>query len=74
MARGDDRGEPANIVLDASVRFCAVLSARGCPPEVTTGMIYKGIIPFVVIQLLALLLLSLFPWMATRLPKVIFAT
>ncbi len=42
------------------------------PPEVTTIQIYKGVIPFVIIQLLALVVLSLFPEMATWLPTVIF--
>ncbi len=42
------------------------------PPEVTTGDIYRGVIPFVTIQLLALVVLALFPEMATWLPTVIF--
>ena len=42
------------------------------PPEVTTMQIYKGVIPFVIIQLLALVVLSFFPEMATWLPPVIF--
>ena len=51
----------------------ALFYLRGvAPPEVTTMQIYRGIIPFVIIQLIALLLLSLFPAMATWLPKVIF--
>ncbi|MBK8492142.1 MAG: TRAP transporter large permease subunit [Saprospirales bacterium] len=35
------------------------------PPEVTTAQIYRGIIPFVVIQLLFLLLVAFFPSLAT---------
>jgi tripartite ATP-independent transporter DctM subunit len=42
------------------------------PPEVTTMHIYRGVIPFVIIQLMMLGVLSLFPAMATWLPKVIF--
>ena len=42
------------------------------PPEVTTMHIYRGVIPFVIIQLLMLVVLSLFPAMATWLPHVIF--
>lgn len=38
------------------------------PPEITTGHIYRGIIPFIVIQLIALVLVILFPEMATWLP------
>ncbi len=53
----------------------ALFYLRGVAPrEVTTGMIYKGIIPFVCIQLLMLLLLAVFPQMTTWLPKVIFGT
>jgi TRAP-type mannitol/chloroaromatic compound transport system permease large subunit len=42
------------------------------PPEVTTMHIYRGVIPFVVIQLLMLVILAMFPALATWLPKVIF--
>ncbi len=42
------------------------------PPGVTTGDIYRSIIPFVVIQLLAIGLLALFPPLATWLPEVLF--
>lgn len=41
------------------------------PPGVTTPHIYKGIIPFVFIQLIALFLVILFPAIATWLPHVI---
>ena len=42
------------------------------PPEVSTMHIYKGVIPFVIIQLIGLLLLAYFPEIATWLPKVVF--
>ena len=42
------------------------------PPEVTTKHLYKGVVPFVAIQVLALGLLALFPALATWLPGVIF--
>ena len=35
------------------------------PPEVTTAQIYRGAIPFIIIQLVGLLLLILFPEMVT---------
>jgi TRAP-type mannitol/chloroaromatic compound transport system permease large subunit len=51
----------------------ALFYLRGvAPPEVTTMHIYRGVIPFVFLQLLMLVILSLFPAMATWLPKVIF--
>ena len=42
------------------------------PPEVTTGHIYRGIIPFVVCQLLGLLIVVLYPEIATWLPRKVF--
>ena len=42
------------------------------PPEITTGDIYRGIIPFVIFQLIGLLILVFFPVLATWLPKVVF--
>jgi len=41
------------------------------PPEVTTGDIYRGIVPFVGMQLLMLVLVFCFPGLATWLPKAI---
>ena len=42
------------------------------PPEVTTGDIYRGIIPFVAIQVICLALVWAYPPLATWLPKVIY--
>ena len=50
----------------------ALFFLRGvAPPEVTTGDIYRGIIPFVGMQILALVLVFAFPALATWLPKAI---
>lgn len=47
----------------------ALFYLRGvAPPEVTTGVIYRGAIPFVLLQLAALGLLAAFPALATWLP------
>jgi len=47
----------------------ALFYLRGvAPPEVSTMQIYKGVIPFVGIQLLALLLIAWWPGLATWLP------
>jgi tripartite ATP-independent transporter DctM subunit len=43
------------------------------PPEITTGHIYRGIIPFVIFQLIGLVIVIFFPELATWLPKVVFA-
>lgn len=42
------------------------------PPEITTGHIYRGIIPFVILQLIGLLLVIFFPWTATWFPRFVF--
>ena len=43
------------------------------PPEIATSAIYKGVIPFIMIQLLMLGLLSLWPGIATWLPSVVYS-
>jgi TRAP-type mannitol/chloroaromatic compound transport system permease large subunit len=51
----------------------ALFYLRGvAPPSVSTGQIYRGAIPFVFIQLGMLLMLALFPALATWLPEMIF--
>lgn len=42
------------------------------PARVTTGMIYKGVIPFVLLQIVAIILLFAFPDLATWLPRLIY--
>jgi TRAP-type mannitol/chloroaromatic compound transport system permease large subunit len=51
----------------------ALFYLRGvAPPSITTMDIYRGIVPFVAIQILGLILLAAFPSLATWLPKAIF--
>ncbi len=51
----------------------ALFYLRGvAPPEVTTGQIYRGVIPFVGIQIFALLILSAFPDLVTWLPDKLY--
>jgi tripartite ATP-independent transporter DctM subunit len=53
----------------------ALFYLRGvAPPEVTTAQIYRGVIPFVAIQLFALLLLAVFPDLVTWLPNKIYGS
>ncbi|MEL6509908.1 MAG: TRAP transporter large permease subunit [Pseudomonadota bacterium] len=50
----------------------ALFYLRGvAPPQVTTGHIYRGIIPFVLIQVAGLILLSLFPQVVTIVPNLL---
>jgi len=51
----------------------ALFYLRGvAPPEVTTGQIYRGVIPFIAIQVLGMVALAIWPHLATWLPEVVF--
>jgi len=51
----------------------ALFYLRGvAPPEISTGQIYRGVIPFVFIQILALIILAFYPQLATWLPDQIY--
>ena len=51
----------------------ALFYLRGvAPPEVSTAQIYRGVIPFVAIQIFALVLLAIFPDIITWLPNKIY--
>jgi tripartite ATP-independent transporter DctM subunit len=53
----------------------ALFYLRGvAPPEITTPQIYRGVIPFVAIQVFALLLLAIFPDLVTWLPNKIYGS
>ncbi len=43
------------------------------PDEITTGHIYRGIIPFVILQMIGLAIVALFPILTTWLPRIVFA-
>ncbi len=51
----------------------ALFYLRGvAPPEVKTTDIYRGVLPFIAIQIAAFVLVFSFPWLATWLPSVIY--
>jgi TRAP-type mannitol/chloroaromatic compound transport system permease large subunit len=51
----------------------ALFYLRGvAPASLTTGMIYRGVMPFIILQLLALGLLACWPQLATWLPEVVY--
>ncbi len=51
----------------------ALFYLRGvAPPEITTTQIYRGVMPFVAIQIFALILLAIFPDLITWLPRQIY--
>ncbi len=52
----------------------ALFYLRGvAPPELSTGAIYRGAVPFIAVQLLVLLLVILFPPLVTWLPSLMAA-
>jgi len=53
--------------------FSMVYLRGVAPASVTTGMMYRGVLPFVALQLLAVLLIYLFPGLATWLPSFIYS-
>ncbi len=42
------------------------------PPEISTGQIYKGVIPFIILQAIGVTILWFMPGLATFLPRAIF--
>ncbi|MCV6605560.1 MAG: TRAP transporter large permease subunit, partial [Porticoccaceae bacterium] len=51
----------------------ALFYLRGvAPPSISTGEIYRGVIPFIFIQLLALAALAMWPSLATWLPTLVY--
>jgi TRAP-type mannitol/chloroaromatic compound transport system permease large subunit len=52
----------------------ALFYLRGiAPPEVTTGDIYRGVVPFVIVQLLVLVTIIVFPVIVNFLPSLMAA-
>ena len=43
------------------------------PPEVTTKALYRGVIPFIGIQIFVILLVVFFPQLATALPALLLS-
>lgn len=51
----------------------ALFYLRGvAPPEVTTPQIYRGVLPFILIQIFVIALIILFPKLATALPQIFY--
>jgi len=58
--------------LTPPVGFALFYLKGVCPPSVTLLDIYRGVVPFIVIQLIALVLVFLFPELVTWLPSKVF--
>ena len=58
--------------LTPPVGFALFYLKGVCPPGVTLGHIYKGVVPFVILQLTGLLIVFQFPALTTWLPSVAY--
>jgi len=58
--------------LTPPVGFALFYLKGVCPPDVKLVDIYRGVIPFIVLQLIALVLVFLFPELVTWLPSKVF--
>ena len=61
-----------NFIFNTSVWFSLFYLRGVAPPKVLTTDIYRGAAPYVFIQLLMLLILAIFPELATWLPSVLY--
>ncbi len=50
----------------------ALFYVRGIAPDVSMGAIYRAALPFVALQLIGLLLVGIFPGLATWLPRLVY--
>jgi len=58
--------------LTPPVGFALFYLKGVCPPNVTMIDIYRGVVPFIILQLIALVLVFLFPELVTWLPSKVF--
>ncbi|MEM9583536.1 MAG: TRAP transporter large permease subunit [Pseudomonadota bacterium] len=58
--------------LTPPVGFALFYLKGVCPPGVTLAHIYKGVIPFVLLQLTGLFIVFEFPWLVTWLPAIAY--
>jgi len=59
--------------LTPPVGFALFYLKGVCPPAVRAADLYRGVLPFILLQLLALLLVAVFPSLVTWLPAVTYA-
>lgn len=58
--------------LTPPVGFALFYLKGVAPPEIKLADIYKGVIPFIILQLIGLLIVALFPQLVTWLPSVVY--
>lgn len=59
--------------LTPPVGFALFYLKGVCPPDISLGHVYRGIIPFVILQLIGLTIVFVFPKVITWLPAVAYA-
>lgn len=72
MVRHAHLRRPADLLGDAALRLRAILLQGVAPAQVSISQIYKGIVPFVLLQLIGLVLMIFFPGIITGLPSIDF--
>ncbi|MEM8704389.1 MAG: TRAP transporter large permease subunit, partial [Pseudomonadota bacterium] len=58
--------------LTPPVGFALFYLKGVCPPEVSLGHIYRGVVPFVILQLIGLMIVFFYPALTTWLPSVAY--
>jgi TRAP-type mannitol/chloroaromatic compound transport system permease large subunit len=58
--------------LSPPVGFALFYLKGICPPEVTLGDIYKGVIPFIILQMIGMLIIAYWPQLVIWLPAVAY--
>lgn len=58
--------------LTPPVGFALVYLKGVAPPEVELAHIYRGVIPFIVLQLVGILIVAMWPQLVTWLPAVAY--
>ena len=71
MGSNYDSNGSSNFIYDSTFWFSLFYLRGVAPKEVTTIDIYKGVIPFVLIQLVAIIIVFLIPEIATMIPSLI---
>ena len=74
MVCHDGLHQPADLVFTPPFGYALFYFKGVAPPEYTMGDVYRGIIPFVAIQLIALAILMYFPEIITWLPGIFFGS
>ena len=62
---------PGRFDVDPGTQVERPVLKGAAPPGVTTNMIYRGVVPFIAVQVIAIVVMFVMPSLATWLPKAI---